>query len=79
MTSFICEWISRTSNEGLTKGNDWCNLGYAFINFTSALDAASFTVSQAGKRWKIFKSDKLCSVCFATIVLYTNSSKAKMR
>jgi hypothetical protein len=44
-----------------------CNLGYAFINFTSPLEAASFTELQQGKKWKVFKSDKVCSVCFATI------------
>jgi hypothetical protein len=44
-----------------------CNLGYAFINFISAFEAATFTQLQQGKKWKVFKSEKVCSVCFATI------------
>ena len=35
-----------------------CNLGYAFLNFTSPLHIVDFVVEFAGKRWDRYNSEK---------------------
>jgi RNA recognition motif-containing protein len=44
-----------------------CNRGYAFINFNDYKDIISFYEQYNGKRWNIFKSEKICCVTYARI------------
>lgn len=44
-----------------------CNRGYAFINFNDYKDIISFYEHYNGKRWNMFKSEKICSVTYARI------------
>lgn len=44
-----------------------CNRGYAFINFNDYRDIISFYEQYNGKRWNIFKSEKICCVTYARI------------
>ncbi|KAF8933932.1 hypothetical protein BGZ58_006040 [Dissophora ornata] len=44
-----------------------CNVGYAFINFTSTDVVASFVKEHVGKKWSRFNSDKICSLSYAAI------------
>ena len=42
-----------------------CNLGFAFINFVDPLHIILFFDKFYGKKWKKFKSDKICKLAFA--------------
>ncbi|KAF4671741.1 hypothetical protein FOL47_001239 [Perkinsus chesapeaki] len=44
-----------------------CNLGYAFLNFTSHESAVAFTRSFNGYSLPAFKSTKVCEVCWARV------------
>lgn len=44
-----------------------CNRGYAFVNFVDYRDILSFHETFNGKSWKIFKSEKICSITYARI------------
>ncbi|KAI8892577.1 RNA recognition motif 2-domain-containing protein [Globomyces pollinis-pini] len=44
-----------------------CNVGYAFINFTTSQAIVSFMQRVIGKKWPRFKSDKVIALSFATI------------
>lgn len=44
-----------------------CNVGYAFINFTSPKHIISFAERVHGRRWARFNSDKVCNLTFARI------------
>ncbi|CAD6577280.1 MAG: hypothetical protein TREMPRED_001898 [Tremellales sp. Tagirdzhanova-0007] len=41
-----------------------CNVGYAFVNFTSIKSLYEFIRTRVGKKWNMFSSEK---VCYATI------------
>lgn len=47
--------------------NNNCNMGYAFINFTSVETVKNFYVEFNAKRWKKFNSEKICTVKYAKI------------
>ena len=47
--------------------NNKCNLGYAFVNFTSAVHAMVFTNAFNDRRWPLYNSEKCLSMCFASI------------
>ncbi len=42
-----------------------CNLGFAFINFVDPLHILDFYESFRGKRWRRFKSEKICELAYA--------------
>ena len=42
-----------------------CNLGFAFINFVEPLHIILFYELYRGKKWKKFKSDKICELLYA--------------
>ena len=42
-----------------------CNLGFAFINFVEPLHIILFYELYSGKKWKKFKSDKICELLYA--------------
>ena len=42
-----------------------CNLGFAFINFVEPLHIILFYELYCGKKWKKFKSDKICELLYA--------------
>ncbi len=42
-----------------------CNLGFAFINFVEPLHILLFYELYRGKKWKKFKSDKICELLYA--------------
>lgn len=44
-----------------------CNLGYAFINFINSLYIIQFYENFRGKRWKRYKSDKICELVYGKI------------
>ncbi|KAL2914591.1 hypothetical protein HK105_205942 [Polyrhizophydium stewartii] len=44
-----------------------CNVGYAFVNFTSAEAVVRFADRFVGRVWGRFKSEKICGMGFATI------------
>ena len=44
-----------------------CNLGYAFINFNSPTHVVQFFHIFRAKKWKKFKSDKICELVFAKV------------
>ena len=44
-----------------------CNLGYAFINFRNPRSIVAFAEEFSGKRWKQFRSDKVCVVTYARL------------
>jgi hypothetical protein len=46
-------------------GKNSCNVGYAFINFTSLDFVLPFYKYYNGKRWKRFNSDKVCELRYA--------------
>ena len=42
-----------------------CNLGFAFINFVEPMHIILFYELYCGKKWKKFKSDKICELLYA--------------
>jgi len=44
-----------------------CNRGYAFINFVDYRDIVSFHNTFNGNSWKVFRSEKICSITYARI------------
>ncbi len=44
-----------------------CNRGYAFVNFVDYRDIVSFHDTYNGQSWKVFKSEKICSITYARI------------
>jgi hypothetical protein len=44
-----------------------CNVGYAFVNFVKPTDIVPFHNSFNGRRWEFYNSNKIASVCYATI------------
>ena len=44
-----------------------CNLGYAFINFTSSWAAADFYDTFHNRKWPDFNSRKVCAVTYARV------------
>ncbi len=42
-----------------------CNLGFAFINFVDPMHILGFYETFRGKRWRRFKSDKICELAYA--------------
>lgn len=42
-----------------------CNLGFAFINFVDPMHIIGFYDAFRGKRWRRFKSDKICELAYA--------------
>ncbi|KAJ3381384.1 hypothetical protein HDU92_005348 [Lobulomyces angularis] len=42
-----------------------CNVGYAFINFTTQSSILRFIEKIAGKKWSLYNSEKICSLSFA--------------
>jgi hypothetical protein len=44
-----------------------CNVGYAFINFVTPHDLATFAELVQHKRWDKFNSEKVIATCFADI------------
>lgn len=47
-----------------------CNMGYAFINFTSYNQIPRFYKFYDGKRWEKFNSEKICALSYARIQGY---------
>ena len=50
----------------LDNSND-CNLGFAFINLIDPMHIIQFYDYLRGKKWKKFKSDKICELVFAKV------------
>ena len=50
----------------LDNSND-CNLGFAFINFINPMHIIQFYDNLRGKKWKKFKSDKICELVYAKV------------
>jgi hypothetical protein len=46
--------------------NNNCNVGYAFVNFKNPRDIIALYNGIVGKPWKVFSSDKIADVCYAT-------------
>lgn len=46
---------------------NWCNVGYAFINFVRPEEIVAFYENFHGKKWKHFNSDKICQIAYARI------------
>jgi len=46
---------------------NWCNVGYAFINFVKPEESVRFYENFHGKRWKHFNSEKICQISYARI------------
>ncbi|KAL5982592.1 hypothetical protein ACLOJK_016666 [Asimina triloba] len=44
-----------------------CNLGYAFVNFTTSVAAIRFYKSLHHFRWTVFNSKKICEIAYAHI------------
>ncbi len=44
-----------------------CNVGYAFINFTSTRHIPAFYHEFHGHKWGRFNSEKVCEICYARI------------
>lgn len=44
-----------------------CNMGYAFINFIKHDTVREFFLSFNDKKWKKFKSSKICEIKYARI------------
>ncbi|BEI79981.1 hypothetical protein CcaverHIS002_0105100 [Cutaneotrichosporon cavernicola] len=44
-----------------------CNVGYAFVNFTSTIALLEFYRARVGKRWNLFSSEKVLQVGYANI------------
>ncbi|CAK9785450.1 unnamed protein product [Cutaneotrichosporon oleaginosum] len=44
-----------------------CNVGYAFVNFTSTRALLHFYRARVGKRWNMFSSEKVLQTVYATI------------
>ncbi len=44
-----------------------CNVGYAFINFSSTKALASFVQRVRGTKWPLFNSEKIIGTCFADL------------
>ena len=42
-----------------------CNVGYAFVNFINCSDLKSFYQDFHLKKWKKYKSPKICNICYA--------------
>jgi hypothetical protein len=42
-----------------------CNLGFAFINFVNPMHIIQFFDTFRGRKWKKFKSDKICELAYA--------------
>ncbi|RSH78323.1 uncharacterized protein EHS24_002042 [Apiotrichum porosum] len=47
--------------------NNHCNVGYAFVNFTSVKALYTFIQSKVGKKWNMFSSEKVLQVSYANI------------
>lgn len=46
--------------------NNHCNVGYAFVNFTSIQALLTFVELKAGRKWNLFASEKVLQVSFFT-------------
>ncbi|KAK9453693.1 RNA recognition motif 2-domain-containing protein [Dipodascopsis uninucleata] len=44
-----------------------CNVGYAFISFTSPDAIVTFAKARAGTKWNRFNSEKICDISYANI------------
>ena len=44
-----------------------CNVGYAFVNFTDPSAIAVLATTRVGRRWTLFKSDKIMELGYANI------------
>lgn len=44
-----------------------CNMGYAFINFSSPHDVAAFFLEFNGQKWSKFNSEKICAISFGRL------------
>ncbi|KAK9244251.1 RNA recognition motif 2-domain-containing protein [Lipomyces tetrasporus] len=44
-----------------------CNVGYAFISFTSPEAIITFAKARAGTKWNRFNSEKICDISYANI------------
>ncbi|KAK9475014.1 RNA recognition motif 2-domain-containing protein [Dipodascopsis tothii] len=44
-----------------------CNVGYAFISFTSPEAIITFAKSRSGTKWNRFNSEKICDISYANI------------
>lgn len=44
-----------------------CNMGYAFVNFKKIENLKIFYYEFNGRKWKQFKSEKICQVRYARI------------
>ncbi|TXT15732.1 hypothetical protein VHUM_00235 [Vanrija humicola] len=47
--------------------NNHCNVGYAFVNFTSTKALYTFILAKVGKKWNMFSSEKVLQVSYANI------------
>ncbi|KAL1413545.1 hypothetical protein Q8F55_001319 [Vanrija albida] len=47
--------------------NNHCNVGYAFVNFTSTKALYNFIQAKVGKKWNLFSSEKVLQVSYANI------------
>ncbi|EKD02148.1 hypothetical protein A1Q2_03510 [Trichosporon asahii var. asahii CBS 8904] len=56
--------------------NNHCNVGYAFVNFTSIQALLTFVELKAGRKWNLFASEKVLQVstrCFEPLLTVRNS------
>eukprot|EP00826_Nyctotherus_ovalis_P026088 TRINITY_DN2035_c0_g1_i5.p2 TRINITY_DN2035_c0_g1~~TRINITY_DN2035_c0_g1_i5.p2 ORF type:complete len:147 (-),score=25.78 TRINITY_DN2035_c0_g1_i5:273-713(-) len=47
--------------------NNNCNMGYAFINFTSPYYILRFYAEMSAKKWEKFNSEKRCQLAYAKV------------
>lgn len=47
--------------------NNYCNVGYAFVNFIDKKFIRAFYDEFNGRRWNKFNSDKICELAYARI------------
>ncbi|MCJ1287610.1 hypothetical protein MMC26_006962, partial [Xylographa opegraphella] len=61
-----CKWV-HVKRRMSPELNEFCSVGYAFINFEDPYCIIDFVKARAGRRWNRFNSDKVAEVSYATI------------
>lgn len=66
--SLTCISLANNEDGGKTSTHrNGCNLGYAFVNFTTAAAARRLYGGMHRHEWKVFGSKKISHVCYARI------------
>ena len=60
-------WFLCTLRSKYWQAEKTSNLGYAFVNFTSAFAAWKFYESFHGRSWRVLENNKVCEVTVARI------------